>query len=219
MKIKYYNGSRISGIELMIGTAMPRLRIEWILAITLLLASSFCYAMQFQNYTKTIRKLDLDETERDTLLSIMNACGQAKNLDDDCAIQELDRVATEESNEHAKIMLRDYDAAIREGNGMDLECQTDNHTQVNRTLGHCVLLLNFYAIEEKQSENALQQYEVCLQGGMLGLAYQGNLAAQFVLTQLFNEKDMPDSATTWQHALNQQKESDEYMLLMKCYRS
>lgn len=198
---------------------MYRLLTKWILAITLLFISSLSFAIEFQKYTQTIRKMDLDETERDTLLSIMNACGQAKNLDDDCVIQELDRVATEESNEHAKRILQAYDAAVHEGNSMDLECQTDNHTQVNRTLGHCILLLNLYAIEEKQIDNALQQYEVCLQGGMLGLAYQGNLVAQFVLSQLFAEREMSDPATLWKNSLKHHKDTDEYKLLEKCYRS
>lgn len=188
-----------------------------ILATTLSAMPLIAHAVHFEKYTRHVRQMTVEETSRDTLLSIMNACGHVQNLDDDCVTQELDRVSTEENNSYAKSILDDYEKALNEGNAQDLECQTDNHMQVNRTIGHCILLLNFFALEVNDLKYALHQYEICLQGGMLGLAYQGNLAAQYFLTKIFEEKEMPEPAFFWKKNLKHHKDSDAYFLLMKCY--
>ncbi|MBI2791054.1 MAG: hypothetical protein HYX61_03765 [Gammaproteobacteria bacterium] len=176
-------------------------------------------AIDFQKYTKNITVQNANETSQKTLLGIVDSCGNIKNLDDDCIIQALDRVAQEENNREAKTITSEYEKAITEGSFSNPECQTDSHMQANRTIGHCVLLLNCSLLENIDKEDAINQYEMCLQGGMTGLAYQGNLAAQYMLSEILREKNQPDQETFWSNYVKSKKHTDEYDVLMKCYGS
>jgi hypothetical protein len=190
-----------------------------ILTVFLCLMATQAIAIDFQKYTKNIHVQEANETSQKTLLGIINSCGNIKNLDDDCVVQALDRVAQEENNKEAKIITSEYEKAITEGSFSKPECQTDNHMQANRTIGHCVLLLNCSLLENEDKEDAVNQYEMCLQGGMTGLAYQGNLAAQYLLSEILREKNQPDQETFWSNYVKSKKHTDEYDVLLKCYGS
>lgn len=177
------------------------------------------YALNLYKYARSAQSHRADESARTTLLGIIGSCGGATNMDDNCVVQNLERVSTEENNHDAYIMLRDYEQATNEGHYDDQpECQNENHRQVNRTIGHCTLLLNYYALETNDIDSSRLHYEMCLQGGMLGLAYQGNLAAQYALSLIFAEKDLSEHADLWRNAIKARKNTEAYKLLMKCYR-
>ncbi len=188
-----------------------------IFSIFLYIFSCQLLAIDFQKYTKNTQIHNANETSRTTLLGIIGSCGNATHLDDDCMVQGLERVAQEENNAEAKTIAQEYEKAISEGNFSQPECQTESHMQANRTVGHCILLLNSYILESYEQNDAILQYEMCLQGGMMGLAYQGNLAAQLMLAQIYKEKNQHDQRESWINALKTKKESDEYDILMKCY--
>lgn len=190
-----------------------------IFLVCLSLMATQAMAIDFQKYTKNITVQHANETSQKTLLGIVDSCGNIKNLDDDCVVQALDRVAQEENNREAKTITSEYEKAITEGSFSNPECQTDSHMQANRTIGHCVLLLNCSLLENIDKEDAINQYEMCLQGGMTGLAYQGNLAAQYMLSEILREKNQPDQETFWSNYVKSKKHTDEYDVLMKCYGS
>ncbi len=174
-------------------------------------------AVNFQRYSSSMPAYSADELSRTTLLGILGSCGNTSNLDDNCVVQNLERVATEENNSEAKSLLADYEAALHEGRGDQPECQTEDHMQVNRIIGHCVLLLNYYALDTNDKEAAIAQFGTCLQGGMIGLAYQGNLAAQLVLSDIFNEKGLSDQASLWRNSAKTRKNTEDYQLMVRCY--
>jgi hypothetical protein len=191
----------LSGIVLLIG----------------ILSSPPLFAINFQTYVKSLRLQNANETSRSTLLGIIGSCGSNTHLDDDCLIEGLERVAVEENNREALAIIKDYEKALAEGNFEKPECQTDSHLQSNRTIGHCVLLLNNYMIENNDKESATAQYELCLQGGMLGLAYAGNISAAFLLSEIFREKNVHDPANHWSNFVRTKRGSDDYEVLMRCY--
>lgn len=197
---------------------MIRSHHKTIIAFCVAFFSCQLQALNLQKYANSAQSRVADETSRNTLVGIIGNCGSANNIDDSCVIQSLERVATEENNTAAKAILSDYEKALNEGNYDQPECQTGSHMQVNRTIGHCLLLLNYYVIENNDNDAATAQYETCLQGGMLGLAYQGNMAAQYLLSDIFAEKNLTAQATLWKKSLETRKGSEEYELLMKCYR-
>ncbi|MBN9286762.1 MAG: hypothetical protein BGO43_02465 [Gammaproteobacteria bacterium 39-13] len=188
-----------------------------VIALFLIVFSSHLFAIDYQTYLKNLRSRDDNETSRATLSGIIGSCGNSANLDDDCLIQGLERVTEEENNNEAKLILAEYEKALNSGNFYRPECQTEGHLQANRTIGHCVLLLNSHMIQNNDKEAANAQFELCLQGGMLGLAYAGNLAAAYMLAEIFREKEVESAATHWSNFIKSKKGTDDHELLMKCY--
>lgn len=188
-------------------------------ALVICLFCSPLYAIDFDKYTKNVRIENPSETSRKTLLGIIDSCGNTNRLDDDCMVQNLERVAKEEGNIEATVILNEYQKAISEGNFSKPECQTESHTQANLTIGHCLLLFNSYMLENYEKEDAVLRYEMCLQGGMMGLAYQGNLAAQYLLSEIYREKQQQTQVETWTDAIKASKDTYDYHVLMKCYGS
>jgi len=176
------------------------------------------FAFDPLQYTQTLSDAyEADDASRSTLLGIIESCGNASNIDDSCVVDSLNRVAQEENNTTAKSIAASYNQAINAGNFSNPECQTEDHMQANRILGHCILLMNYYALQNQDKEAAINKYELCLQGGMQGLVYQGNIVAQYILSELYSYKGLSEPAQTWKKGLKLRKNTPEYALLMKCY--
>jgi hypothetical protein len=159
-----------------------------------------------------------NEHSRATILGIVQSCGSVTNIDDDCVIQGLDRVADEESNQVAKAISQDYENALNTGNfEINPECQVETHLQANRIIGHCLLLAHSYALSERDQVSGISQFELCLQGGLQGLADQGNIVALYMLSDVLEQKGIEDAANQWKKTKRLRKDSDEYNLLTKCY--
>ena len=198
---------------------MRKMLCKGMLYCSLALFSCQVLALNLHHYEKHLDSLnDVDGTAHSTILSIIGGCGNSTSLDSDCVLQGLSRVSTEENNSLAKSIATVYEKALGEGNYETLpECQSETNLQVNRNLGHCVFLMYYYALKNEDHPAAAKQYETCLQGGMLGLAYQGNLAAQRILGKIFDERGMEDTATLWLKVFEQRKGTEEYDLALKCY--
>jgi len=168
-------------------------------------------------YTQNLNTQNTDEASRATLLGIIESCGNATHIVDNCVVAGLNRVAQEENNTTAKVIAAEYEEALQEGNASLPECQIEEHMQANRIIGHCVLLMNYYALQDQDVNSATTHYELCFQGGMQGLAYHGNIVAQFMLSELFEQKGIQGIAQGWRNALKQRKNTPEYTRLMKCY--
>lgn len=198
---------------------MNKLFPRGIIALCFFSVATTLLAVDFQQFSNQVRNRSLDETNSRTLLGIMESCGSGNSLDDNCVIQNLNRVTEEESNSTAQAIMADYEKALSLGSYNDIpECQSDINLQVNRNIGHCVLLLNYYALKSPNLEEANMQYLMCLQGAMLGLAYEGNLSAQLLLSQIFEQRGIADTAVYWRKALEQRKGTEEYNAVMKCYQ-
>lgn len=169
-------------------------------------------------YAQNLQSQDADLSASSTLLGIIESCGNSTNINDDCVIQALQRVAVEENNSYADAIASNYQQALGEGNFFTTpECQIESHMQANRILAHCILLMNYYALKNQDKEAAIKQYEMYLQGGMQGLVYQGNIVAQYILSDLYEKKGLSQPAELWKKALKQRKDTEEYQLLMRCY--
>lgn len=180
---------------------------------------SAAMAINLLQYSDRIQTLDTDPSSRSTLLGISDACGAATNVDDDCVLKGLERVATEEDNLAARGMLSEYARAINEGQfSTQPECHVETHLQANRILAHCTLLLNYSGLKEQDIDKAKAQFNMCLQGGLQGLVYQGNIVAQYMLGEFYAQKGLDDPAAVWKRALRLRKDTDEYALLEKCYQ-
>lgn len=194
-----------------------RLFVNGMLSISLLLPVT-TLATDLLGYANNIVPYDLDDASRSTLLGIVDSCGTPTNVDDDCVLKGLERVAQEENNLTAASMLQEYARAINEGNfSTQPECQTQTHLQANRILAHCTLLLNYSAIKEQNTDTASAQFNMCLQGGLQGLVYQGNIVAQYFLSQFYSQKGITEPADVWRRAVLLRQGTDEYKLLSKCY--
>lgn len=175
-------------------------------------------AINLLQYSKSYIPQDLDDASRSTLLGIADSCGTPTNVDDDCVLKGLERVNNEEGNYTAAIMLREYSQAINEGQfSTQPECQNQTSLQANRILAHCTLLRNYAALKDKDADAATAQFNMCLQGGLQGLVFQGNIVAQYMLAEFYAQRGLDDPAAVWKRALKLRKESDEYTLLVKCY--
>lgn len=175
------------------------------------------YAVNLLQYTSLLKTKEADGSSRDTVYGIIDSCGTATRLNDDCTIQGLTRVAKEENNALAKSIVSVYQTALNEGQyDTQPECQTDDHFQANRIIGHCWLLMNYYALQADPS-SAESQYSLCLQGGFQGLVYQGNIVAQYMLAKVYDEKGISGAGENWRNAIDMRKDTQAYNLLKKCY--
>lgn len=175
-------------------------------------------AVDFMSYAEKIVSGTVDAGARSTVLGIADACGTPNNVDDDCVIRGLERVVNEESNLIAAAILSEYARAIDEGHfSTQPECHVETHLQANRILAHCTLLLNYAALKEQSPDAAAAQFNMCLQGGLQGLVYQGNIVSQYMLGQFYSQKGISAPAEVWRRALSLRKNTDEYALLAKCY--
>lgn len=183
-----------------------------------LFTPSSSFAIDLMSYTQKIILNTTDDAARSTVLGIADSCGTPTNVDDDCVIRGLERVAKEESNLIAGAILSEYARAIDEGRFSTYpECHIETHLQANRILAHCTLLLNYSALKDQNSDAATAQFNMCLQGGLQGLVYQGNIVAQYMLSQFYAQKGISAPADVWKRALLLRKNTDEFTLLMKCY--
>ncbi len=189
------------------------------LAVICVISMHASLAFDAMTYTQNlIASQSANEPSRATVLGIVESCGHVANIDDDCLVQGLERVADEESNLIAKAIAKDYEAALNTGNfEANPECQVETHLQANRILGHCLLLSHYYALSERDFHSGVSQFELCLQGGLQGLADQGNLVALYMLSGLLEHKGIEDGGKQWKKAKRLKKDSDEYLLLAKCY--
>jgi hypothetical protein len=199
---------------------MNRTYYVWIMTvICMMLASPALHAINILKYTKNLQTHTADPSSSSTLLGIMESCGNAAHLNDDCVLKGLERVSVEEDNQYARAIAANYEKALEEGNYHTLpECQLETHMQANRILGHCILLMNYYALKHQDKDYAIQKYELCLQGGMQGLVYQGNIVAQYILSNLYDIKGIHHTSEAWKKALKKRKHTEEYRLLHRCYR-
>jgi hypothetical protein len=190
---------------------------HWIMASSAALLAPPTLAINMMAFSRHVPTAHAEEPARSTLVGIFESCGNTTNLDDNCVLQRLERVAREEDNTTALAITADYEKALETGNFDTPECQTQTHLQANRIIGHCLLLLNFYVLQSNDQESSVNKFETCLHGGMLGLTYQGNIVAQYFMEQLFEQKGIPSAAQTWKHAIAARRDSNEYDLLKKCY--
>lgn len=192
-------------------------RFTGLLGLCLLMPCSSS-AVDFMSYANKIVPETVDAAARTTVLGITDACGTSTNVDDDCVIRGLERVVNEESNLIAAAILSEYARAIDEGHfSSQPECHVETHLQANRILAHCTLLLNYAALKEQSPDAAIAQFNMCLQGGLQGLVYQGNIVSQYMLAQFYTQKGITAPAEVWRRALSLRKNTDEYRLLEKCY--
>lgn len=183
-----------------------------------LLMPSTSMAIDLYQYSQPVVTFDSDIAARATLLGIADACGTPTNVDDDCVLKGLERVSKEEGNANATAMLKEYSSAISEGQFYTQpECQVQTHLQANRILAHCTLLLNYAALKDQNADAATGQFNMCLQGGLQGLVFMGNVVAQFMLAEFYNQRGQTEQADIWKRAIKLRKDTDEYNLLQKCY--
>ncbi|MGE3319633.1 MAG: hypothetical protein AB7I18_10100 [Candidatus Berkiella sp.] len=189
------------------------------LALLCMLGIQNALAFDAIKYTHNlVASQSANEPSRATVLGIVASCGDVMNIDDDCVIEGLDRVSGEENNLIAKAISKDYEDALNSGNfETNPECQIETHLQANRIVGHCLLLSHYYALSDRDQHSGISQFELCLQGGLQGLADQGNIVAQYMLSGLLAQKGVDDAADQWKKTKRQKKDSDEYALLAKCY--
>ncbi len=189
------------------------------LAILCIASMQNAIAFDATKYTQNVTvSQSANEPSRATIIGIIESCGSVTNIDDDCVIQGLDRVADEENNQVAKAISQDYENALNTGNfEVNPECQVETHLQANRILGHCLLLAHSYALSERDQFLGISQFELCLQGGLQGLADQGNIVALYMLSDLLEQKGIEDAVYQWKKTKRLRKDSDEYALLTKCY--
>jgi hypothetical protein len=133
----------------------------------------------------------------------------------DCVIPQL---KTLPQNELATNIINGYAKTQTEGKFDKLpECQTQKHKDTNDVLGRCWLVMNMSALKDQNKEAAIQKYQTCLQGGLIGLAYDGNMSAQYLLSQIFKSTGVEQSAQVWERSLDFKKGTEEDLLMRKCY--
>lgn len=183
-----------------------------------LLTPSSSLAIDLMSYARKVVLSTTDDAARSTVLGIADACGTPSNVDDDCVIRGLERVVREENNLIAAAILSEYARAIDEGHFSTYpECHNETHLQANRILAHCTLLLNYAALKDQNLDAATGQFNMCLQGGLQGLVYQGNIVSQYMLSQFYAQKGISAPADVWKRALLLRKNTDEFALLARCY--
>lgn len=168
-------------------------------------------------YVQALQNQDLNLSSSSNLLNIIDSCGNSPNLNDDCVVKSLQQAA-EGGDEAAKQLANSYIQALGEGNYFNApECQTPSHQQANSILAHCILLMNYNALKTQDKEGAIKQYEMCVQGGMQGLVYQGNIVAQYILADMYQQKGLSQPAEVWKRGLQLRENTPEFQTLMKCY--
>lgn len=194
------------------------MRIYHLFLLLLVFFSTSLYArVDVYQYVQSLQNQDVDLAASSNLLNIIDSCGNSANLNDDCVVKGLQQAA-EGGDENAKRLVQSYIQALGEGNYFNApECQTDAHQQANRTLAHCVLLMNYNALKNQDKDAAIKQYEMCVQGGMQSLVYQGNIVAQYILGDMYQQKGLSQPAEVWKRGLKLRENTPEFQSLMRCY--
>lgn len=186
--------------------------------ITMCLTCQSAMAFNHLNYINGLKAPSSNPQENIRVLNVLDACGGINQLDIQCSEDGLKRLVKNEDNALARSILSQYNRTQAEGRvNRDPECRTTEHEETNFILGHCLFIMNFYALRDSSRERGIFKYETCLQGGLIGLAYEGYMSAQFLLNQFFEKRENAQSAEIWKKSLEFKKGSEEDRLLRKCY--
>lgn len=187
------------------------------LATAFLIFSSASWAdVDLNSFAKNLPQ-NVPPTERSTIIGIFDSCGSASNIEDGCAISGLQQAASQ-NNVTAKTLLDNYQQVQGFGNMTNPECQVASHQQANKLIGHCVLMMDYFAIKDNDPAAAVGKYDNCLVASMQELTFNGNIVAQYFMSQLYGQRGVPQAAEVWKRALLMKQDTDEYKLLMKCYQ-
>lgn len=191
---------------------------KFVLGCTILslVSTSPCWGVNLMQFTQDL-PVNLTSEERGTLLNVFTPCGQVTNIDDYCVTSGLEALVQKDQNPIASTMLTQYQATQAMGQADKTECQLETHRKSNRVVGHCLFRMYFAALETQDAAEATEQYQFCLMSSMLALTYQGNIVAQYFLSQLYDQGGQGETGLVWKRALSMRQETEEYKALSDCY--
>ncbi len=191
------------------------MKIKFLLGALLITLSYQVFSFDAGSYIGNL-KFSPTPTQGDAqVLGVLDYCSNANNMKPDCVLPQLTAL---QDNPVAKNILSEYARAQSEGKFNQLpECQTQKHQDTNYVLAHCMLVMNLFALKNLNRDAAINKYQTCLQGGLIGLAYDGNMSAQYLLSQIFKGRGIQQSAEVWQNSLEYKKGTEEDLLMRKCY--
>jgi len=188
---------------------------------TILLASMpfSSFAVNLSQFVQNLPPNNVPAATSNYITATIEGCSKSTHLDDDCVIDGLTRYVQNSGDPLALRIIASYKNALALGNyNADPACQTQAHFDANKVIGHCVIRMYSKALSSNSNQAASDEYQLCLQAGLMLLVYQGNIAAQYLIGSVYATKNLDGSAEVWQKAIEERKESPEYQLLMRCYR-
>lgn len=196
-------------------------KLYYLLAVVCLLLSfsSTSHATDLLQYANSLQVDKIDPASTITLTGLIESCGNNnQKFNDLCMIEGLQYAAKNERYPIARSILQTYMKILSEGKVDILEkCHHETHLEANKVVGHCFLLMSYHALKTQNPYTAKKEYELCLQGSLQALLYNGNIVAQYLLSKLYGENGLEKSATAWNKGLSLRENTKEYRLLKECY--
>lgn len=195
------------------------MKISWLL-IPLIFLSPQLVAFSQDSYIKNLKAGPITGPAESKVLGALSNCSNANTMTGDCIIPQLSPLAQNENNALAASILSEYSRALSEGKMNSVaECRTTAHLETDNVLARCVLIMNYYALKEQNKDSGITNYGLCLQGGLSGLAFGGNLSARHLLSQLYLQGGNREASEMWSKSLELEpnKGTLEYQLMRKCY--
>lgn len=176
-------------------------------------------AVNLSQFVKSLPSANVPAATSNYITATIDGCTSSTHLDDDCVINGLTRYVENSGSPEARSLINSYNTALSLGNYNTVpECQTQAHFDANKVVGHCVIRMYSKALSSNSRQAASDEYQLCLQSGLMLLVYQGNIAAQYLIGSVYSTRDLGSSAEVWQKAIEERKDTPEYQLLMRCYR-
>jgi hypothetical protein len=186
---------------------------------TIVITSFICLTGFYNEVISNLNTHLIKDSSRFSILNAFSACEIDGRVEPDCAVRQLTRLA--QKSEGAKQIIQTYNIALSEGLQGSKECQLPEFIQLNETSGYCVLLMHQKAIQTQNKAQGIMQYQQCIKGAMITLAYAGNVGAQMRLAQIFRQTGDARAQKIWQDLFEAKKEhpelKQEYEMLQKCY--
>lgn len=169
-------------------------------------------------YSSTLAGLKTDQADQQTrtqLMSVLETCGIPGEVDDpNCVLQGLTgQYSNVKDPSMAQNIVQGYQAAMAANTG-NANCRLPEIFEANNAAGTCVLMLHYRVLETLDLAAAKDAFDNCVAVRMGGLAVQGNVAAQIMMTTLVTD---PEAKRLYNNMLKDNVDPEYVKMIASCF--
>lgn len=169
-------------------------------------------------YSSTLAGLKTDQADQQTrtqLMSVLETCGIPEDVDDpNCVLQGLTgKYSNVKDPSMAQNIAQGYQAAMAANTG-NANCRLPEIFEANNAAGTCVLILHYRVLETLDLAAAKDAFDNCVAVRMGGLAVQGNVAAQVMMTTLVAD---PEAKRLYNSMLQENADPEYVKMIASCF--
>ena len=187
------------------------------IATILLVVSQFSQA--FYNQTLSgVRTHQADNQTRNQILSVLESCGVPNDgVEPECVLQGLQGPYNNIKDPSMAANIVDGYQAVLNDKVNDPKCQLPAIYIVNQAAALCVLVLHYAVLEASDPAVAKIAFDRCLVSKIGGLAFAGNIAAQFSMKKIAEQSGRGEQVQVWTNTLRNNNDPRDIEEMAHCF--